>query len=371
MPSLDKDIYQKEAAIRFCLINGLIPFLEVNVSNFRELSETSTVITDIDVLGARVDSTGRPTRVVFDCKTLGKTSPINRAFWAAGLMQFTKCNEAFIILRKKSSQAHRLSAKQVGVHLFDEQQFRNYSESCSLLFGQDYCYSSDIQNWSKLIEASTGNQALSQFVSFISSDLPLEADAVKGLRRFVAALQKVKGELNPDNVKHRSIFYFSLTVFSFLMSQIVHDLRNIVDFDADKISFEKILKYYIWGGRDSFILRDKLTKMFVNNKTDEASSEPELRAWPEFLELVRSLLDAPDDVLSCAFPLREIGFSYLAENAEHKEQHLTTLVSGNRRIRQYSMAQCKYLVAAFKLPKEFNEVLEMRLDEYKLKLMNK
>ena len=80
MAKLDKDIHQKEAAIRFCMINGLMPFLEVNVNNYRELSETSTVITDIDVLGVSVNSTGRPKRVIFDCKTLGKTSPINRAF---------------------------------------------------------------------------------------------------------------------------------------------------------------------------------------------------------------------------------------------------------------------------------------------------
>lgn len=51
MANLDKDLGLKQDAIRFCLINGYLPFLEVNVENYRELSDTSTIITDVDVLG--------------------------------------------------------------------------------------------------------------------------------------------------------------------------------------------------------------------------------------------------------------------------------------------------------------------------------
>src|SRR5690554_6340781 len=117
MSKFDKDIHQKEMAIRYCLINEMVPFLEVNINNYRELSDASTLITDIDVLGVKVNSSGKQEKVIFDCKTLGKTSPINRAFWAAGLMQFAQCSEAFVILRKRASEAHRLSARQLGVHL--------------------------------------------------------------------------------------------------------------------------------------------------------------------------------------------------------------------------------------------------------------
>ena len=125
MGKLDKDIHQKESAIRFCVLTGSLPFLEVNVENRRELSDSATIITDIDVLGVSIDASGTNRRIIFDCKTLGKTSPINRAFWAAGLMKYALCDEAFVILRKKASEAHRLSAKDINVHLYNENQFSN------------------------------------------------------------------------------------------------------------------------------------------------------------------------------------------------------------------------------------------------------
>jgi hypothetical protein len=34
----------------------------VNVENYRELSDTSTIITDVDVLGVAFDITGKPER---------------------------------------------------------------------------------------------------------------------------------------------------------------------------------------------------------------------------------------------------------------------------------------------------------------------
>lgn len=357
MSKLDKDIHQKESAIRFCLVNSMVPFLEVNIQNFRELSDTTTIITDIDVLGVKIDSTGRPQRVIFDCKSLGKTSPINRAFWAGGLMKFVSCNETFIILRKRASEAHRLSAKQIGVHLFDEMQFKNYAESCSIDFNIDYCYSSSIENWSKLYESASGNLQLEQFISFLNSEVPVEKDCVKALRKFLSALSKLKGELDPDKKKHQAIFLFSLAIFCYLMSQIVHDLRNIVDFDTDEKAFEKLLKYYIWGGRDSFIVRNRISELFATT-TENSVSEPELKKWPEFMELTRKLLDAPGSIQSCIWPIREFAFMCVAEKVEAKEAFNSNYISQNKRIRQFSTSMARYLVDAVKLPKDFCFLLE-------------
>lgn len=357
MGRLDKDIHQKESAIRFCLVNSMVPFLEVNIQNYRELSDTATMITDVDVLGVQVGSIGEPRRVIFDCKTLGKTSPINRAFWASGLMAFSSCSEAFVILRKRASEAHRLSAKQINVHLFDEKQFSNYAESCSINFSIDYCYSTNIQNWISLENCVNGNSQLEQFNSFINSESPLETDCVKGLRRFLAALNKIKGELDPSKPKHQSLFFSALSVFIYLMSQIVHDLRNIIDFDSDEKTFEKLLKYYIWGGKDSFILREKMTKLFSSQNENFSTLEPELKNWSEFIELSRKLLDSPSDIQECILPIREMGFRCVVDTVKEKDQYCSNLIGSNKRIRQFSVLMTKYLVSAVKLPNDFEEVV--------------
>ena len=358
MANLDKDIFQKEQAIRFCIVNDMTPFLEVNVQNHRELSSTSTVITDVDVLGVKIDSTGRSRRVIFDCKTLGKTSPINRAFWARGLMSFAGCDEAFIVLRKKASEAHRLSARQINVHLFDEGQFKSYATSCSIDFNIDYCYSTSISSWDKLFNAASGNPSLEMYSSFLQNEIPIEQDCVRALRKFLVAIGKIRGELDPSKPKHRAIFFNSVSIFAFLMAQVVHDLRNVIDFDADEKQFENILKFYVWGGRDSYLLRSKLAELFAIQREGAASPEPELRDWPVFMELTRKLLDSPVDIQKCMLPLREFAFMEVVDEDLNKKEYVGAYISKSKRLRQFSAIMARYLVDSNKLPKEFYTKLE-------------
>jgi len=359
MAKFDKDLHQKEMAVRFCLVNNMIPFLEVNVQNYRELSDTSTVITDVDALGVVLGSGGRLRKVIFDCKTLNKTSPINRAFWASGLMRFTGCDEAFIVLRKSASEAHRLSAKQIGVHLFDEKQFRNYGESCSLEFSRDYAYSTKIESWIKLEECCKGNLALEQYLSFLLNDLPLEQDCVKGFRKLLAALKKVRGEFDPEKEKHQAIYFFTLSMLGYLMSQIVFDLRNIVDFDASERSFERALKYYIWSGKDSYELRNKLQAYNFGMEGCEGDKELKLNNWNGFIELSRALMDSPANIPAVVNPLREFAFRCLVAVNLDKDSYSKELISKNNRIRQFSMFLSSYLIPATGLPDDFNNKLKI------------
>jgi hypothetical protein len=363
MSNFDKDIHQKEMAIRYCLINEIVPFLEVNIQNYRELSDTSTVITDIDVLGIKVESFGRPKKIIFDCKTLGKTSPINRAFWASGLMHFTDCTEAFVILRKKASEAHRLSARQINVHLFDEQQFVNYGESCSLDFRVDYSYSTSIANWIELFSSVSGNTKLGQFVRFLNSDIPAEKDTARAFRKFLVALEKVKGELDPEKAKHKAVFNYALSIFMYILAKIIHDFRGVVDYEVNEREYEKLMKYYIWGGRESFLLKNKMKELFSNSADSSVISEPEIKSWPKYLELTRKLLDSPGDVQKCIFPVREIAFMDIASRSIDKDRFSSRYISNNKRVRQFSTSTAKYLIDAVRLPRDFSVQLECIFDE--------
>lgn len=368
MGKLDKDIHQKESAIRFCVLTGSLPFLEVNVENRRELSDSATVITDIDVLGVSIDASGTSRRIIFDCKTLGKTSPINRAFWAAGLMKYALCDEAFVILRKKASEAHRLSAKDVNVHLYNENQFSNYSESYSLDFNLDYCYSTNIDSWITHASIYDRNRGFEKFGQFLNNEIPLEFDSARGVKRLLSALHKGRGEFNPDKEAHSAIFYHVVMVFSYLMAKVVHDLKAIIDFDAKKEDFEKLLRYYIWGGREAFLQKQKMTQLFAATNPSTINGDPELREWELFVEMVRKLLDSPVDVFKCCGPLREISFREIVENNELKDAYLAKLISNNNRIRQFASSQAKYLVKAAQLPSEFESDLSKVFDTMKEKI---
>jgi len=364
MGHLDKDIHQKESAIRFCLASGLLPFLEVNVGNRKELSSTSTVITDIDALGLVIDASGAHRRVIFDCKTVNKTSPINRAFWASGLMKYAGCDEAFVILKKKASEAHRLSAKYIDVHLFNETQFNHFATSYSIEYSLDYSYSTDIKNWLTQYDAYSKGSAFEKFGDFLNHEIPLENDAARGVKRLLAALIKGKGEFNPEKSLHVSVFQHVVMSFSLLMAQVVHDLKTVINFDSEKSEFELLLKYYIWGGKDAFEQRQKMHDLHRAG----ASSSLEIPEWDRFVELTRMLLDSPKDVFLCCFPLRELSLRTTKNIIKDKDIKLAHEIMGNSRLRQFILSQTSYLVSAGQLPKEFNNKLVADLDDLREKI---
>ena len=359
---LDKDRFQKEQAIRFCVLSGRLPFLEVNVENVKELRDTSTTITDIDVLGCIVDLSGKQRRVIFDCKTLGKTSPINRAMWASGLMAYTGCDEAFIILRKKASEAHRMSAKKLNVHLFDESQFKAYAESFSPSFSLDHSYQTNIDNWSRHAEIYKKGSEFEKFGNFLNNELPLEAEPPRGIKRLIAALGKGRGEFDPSKVAHQAVFCHALMMFSYMMAMAVHELVNIVDHDAKKDDFDRLIRYYIWGGRDTYARRQRMNDLFVmqGNGDNERLDLPE---WEGFLELTRNMMDSPNDVIACCSPLRELSLKKITEPVAEKDEKLAQAVANSSRIRQFSIAQARYLIKATRLPTDFEEVLSQDFDE--------
>ncbi|MGP1383802.1 MAG: hypothetical protein ACTS2F_09600 [Thainema sp.] len=366
MSSLDRDIHQKESAIRFCLLANYLPFLEVIVKNQRELSDISTTLTDIDVLGISIDISGVRRRIIFDCKTVN-VSPINRAFWAGGLMRYASCDEAYVILKKRASEAHRLSARCINVHLFDEKQFANYSESYSLDFNLDYCYSTDINVWMNYTQLFARRDFFEKLGAFLNSEVAMELDAPRGIRRLLAALKKGKGEFNPEKAGHQAIFYHSVMVFSFFMSQVIQDLKNVVDYDANQEDFEGYLKYYIWGGKESFKQRQEMKSFFSEAYQTPSALNLEIPNWDLFLELARKLLDSPTDVFKACFPMREISFRSISDRTHQKELYLAKSIEENSRIRQFLTSQARYLVKATGLPHDFEVNLSNVFDELKQK----
>ncbi len=116
---MNKDAVQKQKAIRFCVANGVVPYLEVVVRYVGEVADIEADISDVDVLGIRPSSIQGGTKTIFDCKTLNKVSAISRAMWAAGLMRLIEADEAYVILNKAAPEGHRLASNEIGVRLID------------------------------------------------------------------------------------------------------------------------------------------------------------------------------------------------------------------------------------------------------------
>jgi hypothetical protein len=143
MGKYDKDRFQKELAVRYCIARDMVPFLEVLVRSVSDLSDTSEVLTDLDVVGIEAVGDGGLRRTIFDCKSSGKMSAVNRAFWAAGVKAYTDCDDVQVILKTRAVNNHRLSALTMDVDLHDEESFKALGKSIDAAFPADHCYLTD------------------------------------------------------------------------------------------------------------------------------------------------------------------------------------------------------------------------------------
>ncbi|SFF68054.1 hypothetical protein SAMN05518865_103123 [Duganella sp. CF458] len=360
MAATDKDIYQKERALTYCVANDLIPFLEVNVTNTRELADKPTFLTDIDVLGIGVDQYG-VRRVIFDCKTNSKTSPINRSFWAAGLMQYVNGSEAFVILQKSALQAHKLSAKALKVHLFDEALFQAYAIASSSEFLGNRSYAVDIARWNKLCEYYLSNESFLAADGHLRHLIPLEEDFAKAFRGLLNALKWIKGELDPAKPMHQSIYNHFVSMASFTLCPVVNDIFDIFDPKCTKEQFEEILRAYIWGGKDSYRLRRKMKEVMAS-VNEHVSPEVELSHWDDFVEMIRSFLDSPKDLSMCPIPLMELALKYVDAPVDASDVALGRRLNRSSRIRPFIFRISGYLVKSAALPKEFDLQLRQQMN---------
>lgn len=354
MAVLDKDTIQKEKAIRYCISNGILPYLEVIVNNVREITDIKTVITDLDVLGVEISRRGVIRKTLFDCKTVGKMSAINRAFWAAGVMSFTGCDEAYVILGKKASEAHRVSAKSLKVHLFQEQDFDSYAQNSNINYLDVFSYSSKISIWHLFYSAFDKNDNLKALGEYINSKLPLERDNAKSLRELIGVIRAHKGEIDPAKAEHMAIYLSLILSFILVMSPVSSQMSDVYDQEMSFESYEKTLRYYIWGGRESYIQRRDL-KNAVLDISGAKRGELELPGWADFVQVSRGFIDAHSELREALLPCRELSLRCLSVVDKDIDVHLSKRINKSNRIKQFIIASSNYIYRAAGLPKDFHD----------------
>jgi hypothetical protein len=248
MAKSDKDRFFKELSIRLALIRGMAPIPEVVVSSQSDLNDAIEVLTDLDVLGIENGADGGLRRTIFDCKSNSRMSPINRAFWAAGVKDYTKCDEAFVILGSPAVINHRLSALSIGVDLHDERSFIELGRTIDVAFPTDDCYQSSIDRWFDLSDRFVANEWSLSLFELNRNHAPVSQTPWNIFRKILAELRSTKGQFDPKKDAHVAIFLDVLASTFILWTALGRDIRHFYDRSMDKNAFEKILRFYLWGG---------------------------------------------------------------------------------------------------------------------------
>jgi len=346
MGKFDKDRYQKELAINYCLARGFLPFVEVLVRSSSELSDVTEVVTDIDVLGVYSWKDAGLHKTLFDCKTSNKMSSINRAFWAAGVKAYAGCDSAFVILKNRAVSNHRFTALRMNVDLHDDSSFIELGRDFDEAFPAMSYYQSSIDRWNAVYSCYEKYLWLEPIFGLIRHSAPLTDSPWSVFRKILAELRAAKGQFDPSKSEHLAVFFDILASVFVLWAQMAREIRRLYQPDTKRADFEKTLRYYLWGGRDAYQLRQQLSK----------GKHAELPAWEKIVAFSGMVLSAPQSVFGCAHICREISIRCVSEANEAFDQELQTRLNSGGRNRQYMSSLVECIVEAGGLPTDFVKV---------------
>lgn len=356
MGKFDKDRALKELSIRFCIARGDSPFLEVVVPSASDLSDSSEVLTDIDVLGLTFLVDGGFRRTIFDCKS-GKMSAVNRAFWAAGLMKYTECEDSYVLLKNRAVNNHRLSALSIGVDLHDEASFLSLGETFAVGFNQDLTYLSSIDRWNTIFDVYSRHPWTEPLYLLGRNVTPLSKQPWSAFRKTIAELRQARGHIDPAKDEHLAIFLDVLAAALTLWSSLGRDIRRLYLPGMPKAEFEKLLRYYIWGGRDSYFMRQELAPKDEHG----APKALELPAWDNFVRLAGLVLAAPQELFGCIDISRSLSIKTACGKNDIHEKYLANAVEENKRARQFILGLCDYLILACGLPRDLGQRVQVTI----------
>jgi hypothetical protein len=353
-----KDRAQKKLAAKFCAAQGIIPFVEVMIFAQTGLEEQPAAITDVDVLGLDLGRAGTVQRILFDCKTAAKQSGINRALWASGLKSLVHADRVFVIQKNDSPDTHKLAANTLDVHINSEDNFTRYAMAVAPNFAKNVTYLDDLDVWDRFLSLKKLQPALTDALLFLTTHAALELSGPRGVRTGLAFLLKVSGELDPMKPMHATLFRAYLSAILIFLSLSTSSLKDVFQFSMKKESFEQRLRYFVWEGREQYLNRRQMKAAIERAKGEAGPVEFDLPSWGQFVELMRSFLDAPEAIPSLAFLAKEIAFRTASNPKVEVDDHLRQYFHSNKRARQFIFGTASYLVNAAQLPKEFATNLE-------------
>ncbi|WDA40460.1 hypothetical protein [Erythrobacter sp. BLCC-B19] len=351
----DKDRYLKQLAIRACLAAGHVPCPEVVVYSPSDLTKEPEPLTDLDVVGLEPLDDGGMRRTLFDCKS-GKMSAINRALWASGLTSFTGIESAIILLKVRPLENHRLAALKMCVDLHSEETFSDLIALSSPGFNKDIFYQSTADRWQQQQEAYTSWPWSKNLFECSRHLIPISGDPAKTFRRLISELRAVRGEIDPAKPAHRAIFFDLICGMLILWSSIAKEVRRIYRSDSKPEEFVQMLRYYIWGGQESFSIRQEIGKKFESENAD-------LPEWGRLQKFVSHALAEPKHLLTSALVARELSIREVTDQLPELDKNISEILKREPRVSQFIISSSDYLVHSSRAPLDLQKMISQSIGE--------
>ena len=351
----DRD--QKQKALRLSVGNRWFPQLEVDVHPARAVGGKTYLVTDLDVYASIPDEFKGFRSVVFDCKTKSKESPVNRAFWLAGVLDRMKADHGFCILKKNSIYLdHRLVAAKLNVVLLAEDEFDLYAKSTCQNYKSSLGHVSSIDSWDLFFQIVSRFPKLQPGMQFIRATYWMTDDAAEACRKTLACLRGLHQELDPSRAEHVTLFFDFCALFSRSLAILVCQVFRAYLHPTNQGDLSDALLIMLYGGREAYDHRNELFKLVKAKDPDHNPPDLSLPEWDKFVQLVRQCLDAPRELQNTPLILRESAFSTL--RGDTTKEFARTLCAESPQGARFSVLVASYLSRAAKLPPEFSNIAD-------------
>ncbi len=322
---MEKDFKQKEQLAKLFWSWGFLCDFNVKVWDPRSGGYVKTELTDLDVLGRKINRSLYEERACGDCKTLKNMSIINRAFWQRGIMDYLRISRGYIVARKQSSESHRQTARDMGITLLDDKTFDIYCQNLGMLEGLDKMNMFKRQCWDNYEKNIPSRQSLNSLLSY--RDYGYWTDKPnRSLRLTLMEMASARGEMDENHKHHRALALDCSTRFASSLLSMIAELFQIHAVTDDKKLLDDYLKKYIYGGKEIYDHLNIITKKLIELKRDQTlfnekniqhqPTDLSLPDWGKFIQLYRTLIAAPVVALEIPRVLRFALFERILYNNE-------------------------------------------------------
>jgi hypothetical protein len=350
---VNKDRAQKSEALRYVVSKLWFPQLELDVTGFVNTSPKPLHITDVDVYASIPDDLRCLHGLLIDCKTLKQGSPINRALWQHGLMARMNATIGICIMKKEEIDAdHRYLASRLGITLLSEREFPKYAEATSPAFKSLTSNLGKIELWDRFFGISNQFAKLQPALDFSKSGFWMTESYAEACRKVLILARKLSVELDPGQPTHFAIVLDLAALFMHAFAILVNEVFSGYLLPEKREDLSNALLILIYGGRESYEYRNGLKRKIAKQDHHEDVADLTLPDWDRFIQLVRQALEAPLEVQRVPLLLRELGWGYLAADAQPVQ--LPKIISTLYRFApKFALLGAQYLCRASGFAKEF------------------
>lgn len=345
-----KDMLYKHFKARGWLVQMEVPILATN-----GIANIPPPITDIDVLGIQPSIDLKWNYIIGDCKTRKKESPINRVLWVQGLKEVFGASSGVVLLQKEKNNKiefdHKMVADEHNILLLLEDEFDTYDKAIIYPTGSRQLVG-DFSSIESLNNIGSKFPPLKQLSRWVFADSWQITDHAVLLRQSISNLMQQKGELDPRRNDHLALIVEGALVFSVAFATLVGKIfrRHLQPSQRDDL--DEAVRVFIWGGRDQYKFYEQLRQQFSNSEFSK-SSNLSLPEWGRFLELTRSLLEAPRYAFRIPQFLRRLSVGI-------ESNKIAACLANEREINiiHFSMKILDYVCRAADLPKDATLTLQ-------------